>query len=72
MLGIKPCSYFMTSEDLSKVASGSATISSKTMAQVCVSCLVCGEAVPVYGSYEPRICNECKRAILAMRKTMKT
>jgi len=64
---------FMTSKDLSKVASCPAVISSETTAQTCVSCLVCGEPVPVYGSsYEPRICNECKRAILAMRETMKS
>ena len=58
----------MTSEEISKVASGSAVISSETMAQICIDCLVCGEPIPVYGSYKQRICDECKRAILAMRK----
>ena len=60
----------MTSEEISKVASGSSVISSEITAQICIACLVCGEPIPVYGSYEQRICNECKRAILAMRKNM--
>lgn len=41
--------------------------------QVCTRCLICGSAVPVYEfRYEPKICNECKRAVLAMRRALES
>lgn len=47
---------------------------------LCKSCLVCGEPVPITDveyarlmhnmSIEPKICNECKNAILHIRKQL--
>ena len=34
-------------------------------------CLICGEGIPVwFGDYRPKICKECKDAVMAMRKKM--
>ena len=38
-------------------------------AVACTSCLICGESITLM-RYEhgPKVCNECKRAVLAMRE----
>lgn len=56
----------------SYIESASVTYSPDSFA-VCTSCLICGESVPVYGNRpEPKICDDCKRAVLAMRKALET
>ena len=40
--------------------------------QYATKCLICGEGVPIhYPNEGPRICNECRRAVLAIRKQYK-
>ena len=38
-------------------------------AQICTNCLICGAELPLYGErVELKVCNDCKRAVLAMRE----
>ena len=40
--------------------------------QYATKCLICGEGVPInYPNEGPKICNECRRAVLAIRKQYK-
>ena len=55
-------------------------ISQQPKAQLCISCLICGESVPLTEMEESRlqagmnihskICDKCKAAILYMREQM--
>lgn len=37
--------------------------------QVSTNCLICGAEIPLYGERtERKVCNDCKRAVLAMRE----
>lgn len=37
--------------------------------EVCTHCLICGADVPLYGGrIELKVCDDCKRAVLAMRE----
>ena len=40
--------------------------------QYATKCLICGEGVPIhYPGEGPKICSECRRAVLAIRKQYK-
>lgn len=47
-------------------------ISGKSKSFLATKCLICGEAVPMKHEKDyPKICDECRRAMLAIRKQYK-
>ena len=39
--------------------------------EICTPCLVCGEDVPVYSSFDPpKICPGCRAAVMAVRRRL--
>ena len=58
--------------DCSEVRPVDPNVWAKTRARFATHCEICGDEILIYGDEHPRICKDCKDAVIAMRKALGT